>query len=346
MRNNSAAADAASLDLFKRLPMEININILSYIGSPRELYHLIRASRFFYQLFYSDQKKYLLFALRRSYNPANLILGIRILKAGRLLLSPSSLGKPDQDEEFEMPDGFNREDWVLKHIGEHEKEMYSDVPENPLSGGVVEEEQSKNITRLYQLCRLWRIVDYFIEDYSRQILRHMKRIRLYLINGTNQIALMHKEAIHRYSLSRVEYDRIQRAFLYFELHRRLFGGQKPYIYRMRSVNIARAALDCMLLSHERAQLVSIYEYLTRRMAQIFKNIKVYILRRKEIMGENGMCRQEYFVFYLLQKHLERVNIQRSDTLAFLTELGLPFCRRFFSMPVSQQTLIVFRYDKK
>ena len=393
MRSNAAAdaaADAATNDPFELLPLEVNVHILSFVDSPRELYRLIRASRFLFQLFCYDREKYLSSALRQCFDRANLMVALRILKAGRLLLSFSS---SEPCVEFKTPEGSGRADWIMKHIRVHAKETGSDLPENPLStlqidieegkkekkkkvdgrkkGEVSEADLTDYCTRLGQLCRLWGIIDYFIRDYSQQVLGQANRIRLPLVNETSRRSALSDEAIYKYGLSRVEYDRMQRAFLYFELYRRLFGGQEPYISPEESeddigdVNTEQSNFSMILLfSHEITELASVYEYLARRMAQVFVHVEAYTNGRMDIVEEESLrCNgggsaarpddvdgdvieksmKEGRLIRRLRSLLEDGDLRRPETLAFLVEFGLPFCKRFFFMPVARQASIIYRY---
>ena len=303
--------------------------------------------------------------------------------------------------EFETPDDSGRADWIMKHIRLHAKDTGTDLPEDPLSSMNVDDAKGKKKkkkeedgqekgpsvywTRLCKLCKLWNIVDYFIKDYSQQILRQTKRIHLPLVNGTGRIGVLDDKAIYKYGLSRVEYDRMQRAFLYFELYRRLYGGQEPYITFEESnedigcANMEQDEFGRMLYWHENTELSLVYEYLARRMAQVFVIVEAYASRRMahvfvtvekytnrrmDIVEEESLCHndrgsaarlsddgddvmessmKEGRLIKRLRMLLKDGDLSRPETLAYLLEFGLPFCRRFFLMPVSRQASIIHRY---
>ena len=371
------------MDLFERLPLEISRFVLSHVDSPQDFYSLICASPICFRIFCCDKEYYLSTVLHQCYGRANLILGLRILKAGKILVNPPTQQKPYL--QFETPDGTDRPEWIAKHVGRHIKETRLNLHEDPLSEPCIaeagertkEEEQQERqsarksaepqekpvekSTRLRQLCRLWRLVDYFIEDYSRQATKHVKRIRLNSASEKVQISPLDSWAIFRHGLSRQEYNRIQRAFLYFELYRRLYSGLEPYISPeeendegIGDINTEQAQFSALLTGCENVELGSVHDHLAMRMGQVFRRVWNYVDSRRDVIdgasalnangdGKNDIVREkELRLLWRLQALFDDTDLKSPETAAFLVEFGLPFCQRFFSMPVSKQASIIHR----
>ena len=350
---------------FERLPQEIHDLIFSYFHTPTDFYNLIRASPLHFRIYFCDKERYLQSILSQSYDRVNLILALRILVAGRPLPSLTE----DLLVEFKIPGGASRIDWILHHLTCHGYETRSFEYHDPFSvKGMWEEKcvadqekpvhtaESTKLIRLRQLCRLWRLIDYFIHDYSRQALKQLKRICLRTTNKSSfapsVICQYGVSKEYRHCLTRHEYDRMQRAFLYFELYRRLFGGSQPHASpevdrednNVMAFNIDQFRFSIELTSYENAELASIYDYVAIRMTEVFDRVKSYVASRLSIgYGHGDAPVAEYRLYKQLSQLLENTNTSRPETVAFLVELGLPFCRRFFFMPAPRQAAVIHRY---
>ena len=377
--------------VFESLPSELKHSVLSYLDSPQDFYYLIRASPAYFRIFRCDEEHYLYKALKRSTHEFNLLLAVRVLKAGKISVEPPTEQRPHLH--FVSPGGISRQKWIQRHVWRHQNEAEEYEGDDSLtesclagegeklSGEKREEEEEEDaearkrredaearerpvgkLERLRQLSRMWRLTDYFIGDYSQKALRHIKRFRLESSSGKSQIGPQDSPEMFRHGISRVEYDRMQRAFLYFELYRRLFGGLDPYVSleerrtegRIDHTDGERSDFGWLIAFSENVELNSVYDYIAARMGRVFGRVRSYVNDRLDAIdrnsardafkdgNENVSTEGERLLLSRLQKFLEDTELQCPATVAFLVECGLPFCRRFFSMPVSKQALIIDR----
>ena len=151
-------------------------------------------------------------------------------------------------------------------------------------------------------------------------------------------------------LSKDEYYRLQRAFLFFELYRRLFGSSsipkfaRPdrlgYDYKLKF-------LSCLFLPMRR-ELWSVYSYLKSRMSRAFDEIDDFLIlkfKKAEKAPTNDHNYREYidcadlpsarwFIFNSPEI--------REARMEFLIELGLPFCVHFFTRRIFGQASLALQ----
>ena len=109
-------------------------------------------------------------------------------------------------------------------------------------------------------------------------------------------------------------------------------------------NMRLSTFGNRLIKNENAELVSIYEYIAVRMSEILNRVKIYIDSRLSIAhGHDDIPMAERLLHSQLSRLLEDTDASRPETIIFLVNLGLPFCRRFFVMPVPRQAAVIDRY---
>ena len=164
------------------------------------------------------------------------------------------------------------------------------------------------------------------------------------------------------TLSEVERWRIQRAFFFFEFRRRLLGGLDRYEWHdYRSCIVYNHPRTLFLTNYQKLELSSVHEYLIARMASIYKEIEKLSTSRSEMVAEfgndndnespnapmvitNSCMGPSALPRFIPNPIHERHQKDERRTLAFLAEIGLPFCKRFFNMNVKQQKGIIHQYS--
>ena len=164
------------------------------------------------------------------------------------------------------------------------------------------------------------------------------------------------------TLSEDEKWRIQRAFFHFEFHRRLFGGLDRYEWHdYRSTMVYNHPRILSLRKDQKAEISSVREYLIARMASIYKEIEKLPTSRSETVAEfendndnespnapmiitNSCVGPSALPRFIPSPIHERYQKDERRTHAFLVEIGLPFCKRFFNMNIKQQKEIIHEYS--
>ena len=325
----------AQLTLAELSP-EIGLLILLQISSIKDLHSFIQASSRHYNIFRLNKLRILTSVVRHAFHPELLPLALSICDAActsrlsekvnsRCSLYHALINRNPKDADI-----LERRASSMKLLMDFQKpNQAKDIPKDKLT--------------IYSLCRLQRLLDCFIGDFASDTLTILQETKS---NNSTQPSLQPR-------LSSSEYSRLQRAFLHFELYRRIFGGLENVAYRVTGLAEVRAEhlfFLTVLKMYELGELLTVNEYLIRRMEIVFDNTEslvISLLRKaalrdgEEILGSRMTVEDlEWFglgIYDQNNKHTQQ------EVIAYFVELGLPFCRRFFSMDVESQMNMVVSF---
>lgn len=145
---------------FYKLLAEFNHLILQHCTSPDDLYSFILASSVHYHIFKIDKQRIIAATIRNIFSPFNPITAFRALTVGKFAF----LRDRQHHETATL-----RSSWIMEHIYEHTEEKQSYLSFE--SGRITDKWKglvygNAILENLIPLCRQWRLIDYFVLDYS------------------------------------------------------------------------------------------------------------------------------------------------------------------------------------
>ena len=316
------------------LPPEILLLILEKYTTPRDLYSLLRSSSKISALFAQKKWKVLREVLKNAFHPAILPLAIAVCDAARVCCESQAINQIRSSEVIYSPEN--------PFFDSHTQYRFDLVREIIESANLDRRSRTMNLindydshklrmsTVLISLSKVWFLVDHFIQCFTVQ----------FELSKNQKSWQKRKRNVQK--VSRFEYDRLQRAFLHFELYRRLFGGisQDNWERFMRNENDFILNLHCF----ELVDLWSVHHYLVDRIDRVFDGVDDYIanqiLKIKQRKYEKRKD-QDYWTHCSLRTELPRNwSRGRNNRADFLAVLGLPLCYRFFNMQIPEQASVV------
>ena len=335
------------------LPIEINLLLFSRLHTLADVYSLIRASPIHHAVFRSDRSRILDGALNRSYYRVNLLLALAVSRIEKLSeLTPyarTAWGSIDTHEKLMRS--------VKDHLKGRGKHLVYDSWLFTSGSWDWEEGWVWDEATLMPLCRLWMLTDHFIGHFVRDV--HGRWLSSGISVGDKREWMDSTvDLSYRHGLSKNEYNRMGRGFLYFEMYCRMFGGvrspytrqdaEHDYLYHEQKVFVSS------LTYPEAGAIFTVIEYLTRCMADTFDRINGYTRHRfdqllkqaksnlkddnSESAGKNRL--QE------IRRVLQNRKRRQPEVFNYMIELGLPFCRRFFRMDTADQTRMAHQYSAR
>ena len=320
---------------------DVNLLILLQLSSPKDLHSIIKASPWHNEIFRKNEERILVAVVKQAIHPEVLPLARRVCKAANILgvsayTKDGELGETENDENNLADFKRNRVRLFLE-----------------FGDGQANETSLRDPSVSIPLSRLWNVVDYFITEYSLQTLSKWQ----HFVDGQKLKKPVGNERIsgHGQNLSKTEYGRLQRAFCYFELYRRLFGGENYLLWRSGDwggVHEQQRSFVSRLTRSEICELQSVYEYLVARLEDTFDNMEDFMISRfedaakqdDESLGSyipvNSMDLYGLNLFHSMHKSDQKA------VIAFMVELGLPFLRQFLQRSIEKQTAIAVEYTVK
>ena len=276
MNSSSSLPERLSLDT---LSPDILSLVLRQLGSPREVFSAIRVCSILYNVFQLDKTRILANAVQRSFHPAVLPIALVICDVKK---DPTLIAHFEDDmlSEDHYLDDLNMSDYSLWWNQDEVKYEFLrgtiiDTAEKLLKDSGFAKSKFQDLDGVtLPLCRLWKLVDIFIKDYSKQALAQLR--------GEGSECWSADEPSEETSgldnIDEDEYGRLQRAFVWFELWRRLFGGYDDYKWRKRR-HWEHCAFQISMSPIEIAELWSVYEYLIDRMDYVLETVDRYLIFR-------------------------------------------------------------------
>ena len=206
-------------------------------------------------------------------------------------------------------------------------------------------DESKKEVDLYdealvkRVFKLWRIVDFFINDFFRYTRTQQNRYIRLFEPGEN----ISEGRCCRVPqiLSKIEYSRIQRAFLHFELFRQLYGG--PSGYEFTQARVGRSACHEFansITDYELHELASVNEYLNSHFERILDEIGAFAKKfTTAVSRHHNDC--------IVQNPNVSKCFPRDSVLRwYQLDIGLPFLSCFMQKDIVRQTVIAGKYNIK
>ena len=320
---------------------DVNLLILLQLSSPKDLYLIINASPLHYEIFRKNKERIFVAAVKQAIYPEVLPLARRVCRAANTLsvsacTKDGELGETENDENNLADFKRNRVRLFLE-----------------FGDGQANEASLRDPSVFIPLSRLWNVIDYFVTEYSSQALSKWQHFvdvqKIKKPVGNERISG------HGQNLSKIEYGRLQRAFCYFELYRRLFGGENYLLWRSGDwggVHKQQRSFVSRLTRSEICELQSVYEYLVARLENIFDNMENFMISRFEVAAkQDDESLGSYIPVNLMDLYGLNLfhSMHKSDqkaVIAFMVELGLPFLRQFFQKSIEKQTAIAVEYTVK
>lgn len=301
--------------------------VLLELDSPRDVYSFICTSKFIYRVFRLHQVTILRAALTNAVPPQIMPDFLRAhhahqcnsLSARREFnaKSQSSIGSIYERNSIYVQLRIKR---VLGHLTSGAELR---VDEDLRSQGV-----------LVSLCKLWFIVDYFIDDFAKNALAVLR----------NNLLLDHSKGLQdacTLPLSKPERHRLFRAFCRFEEYRRLFAG--PDHVSSVIVTPPRHAQEEFIARYflwEHLELLSIWRYLVGKMTKVMveQDDEVVATLLKTVRKEGDNPEKHVSVDVLDLLGLEKFDTidHKLSHIEFMVELGLPFLKRLLLTMDSEQ----------
>lgn len=228
-------------------------------------------------------------------------------------------------------------------------ERCRDLIHNP-AGGCTESGYLQDYTVLKKLCQLWRIVDYFVLNYVQAA-----RMQQKLIHATNPWAYSDTDweciMIPR-KPSEVEYGRIQRAFLNFEMYRRMHGLVEPDSASFNKFMGSRYhwRLACRrLAAFEFFEFCTVYHHLLSYVADFFERAELHAEEQIKSAASKDCDSAQHDYISPSSDHFSSLPVfrQRGDLdiiLSFTVKLGLPFLKKFSGLDTMQKMTILNRIN--
>ena len=320
------------------LSPEVGLLILLQITSTKDLHSFIRAFSRHYNIFRLNKLRILISVINQAFHPRLIPLALKVCDAAHLSRpSKPFLTEEDLDELSEMPDPGD------SYVQEKRASVFKFL--TAFERHAQPQRIPKETSTVYSLCRLQRLLEHFIDDFKAVTLKKLKETK-------SKVGI--RPSSHE-RLSFMEYSRLQRAFLHFELYRRIYGGFESHVWAKRGLGrvyaehsyFATNLNDC-----EIGELLAVQEYLVRRMESVFDNSEKWIMSRiLEAAGRRDKEQGQISCIEHLELHgLGIYDCNHKGTQQSIGDhligLGLPFCKRFFSMSVEDQTrvILLFRFS--
>ena len=195
----------------EKLPTEVNLLFCAQQSRPKDLRSLIRASPIHYSIFRDNKRKIYASIGQQAFHSEVSLLACRICDAAEVLKLPaphrpwrrrsSGAGLPVAEIGFV--------EYKIRYINKFLFPKYCVDNSSSVS--------YQYFTLSFSLFNLWTVVDFFVEDYSRNTLSDWQ----YYVKRRN-VQFYGKysgKCTDEYCISSDEYERMQRAFCNFELYR-------------------------------------------------------------------------------------------------------------------------------
>ena len=301
----------------ENLPTEVNTLILLRLANPEDVFSLIRASPIHYITFREQKLQILTNAAQRGFGPENLLYAVHVcqgawvFKKGRLCDCGMCIPRKAVNILQPLP-------WVPKFRCTMVRVRWT-------------------WCLLSSLCRLWRLLDYLILDFTAESMAYCRSL--------SSPPYPERLKTDRRLLT-IEYTRVQRAFLSYEnlTHRIIYARTVPSFSRE---SFQRHFLEyiCSLDTTCQAELLTVYDYLIRRMVRVLKAVHEYMVSQylQKVEKRNRLTTVTKIESVRAHDFCRRSNLSSSRLATSLPSAGLPFCRRLANIPVKEQAALV-RFD--
>lgn len=312
-----------SFDWIHSLPPELWLVIFQEVGSPRDLYALVRTSKVIYTIFQQHQIS-ILSAVLQNAVPKDIFPDFILAQRSYLCCSHSPRWAGiDYDRPSQTPSTVERWQSVAAHLSTVEYQ----TPGNFL----------KDLDTLHSLCKLWFLLDFFVEDFVATIFIDLqKSIRSCSESGTASISTSALYQANTYPLSTTERGRIFRALCRFEENRRLFHCQLGVANALTSRLIRQTHNDfsARYQRWEHMEMYTILWFLHDKVEQAMKQAQEGAIAKLEasIQETEGQSysveKSSYDGFGRSKLNLFGPPFSYSRDIGFITQLGLPFLKCF------------------
>ena len=199
---------------------------------------------------------------------------------------------------------------------------------------------------LKQLCQLWRIVDFFVLKYVQAA-----RIQQKLIQATNPWSYSGTDweciKIPR-KLSEVEYSRIQRALIYFEMHRRFFDSlelETAFSYTFDQSRFYWRRAIIRMADFETVEFYTVYQYILSYAADILERVELHAEEQIKLAASMGCNYAEHDYIGPSSGHFSSLPLfefkgDPDIILSSVAKLGLPFLKKLSETGIMQKMTIL------
>ena len=302
------------------LSPELQQRILLHLENLNTLYALIRASPRFLQVFRINRETTLSTIVLGQFHPAVQPEAIAVAKLAHLQHQSQQDSQSKRVTAIELCDTFPFQ-------------IHSWCESNNIGSFVT------------QLCKLQRVIRFFLDDYARNTLPILAQLGQSQDLDVLPVYPPYSQALHP-QLSSTEIGRLQRAFCRFELYRRLFSRcshdfpdgvhnclRDPPLKPTEQATLFLLALPPFQIT----ELGCIRDYLFRRLRGICDELENEAVRTLPLKAmtfkrhdEAARWRSPLYVFTTQAQH------QQSEHLEHLISLGLPYIKQIIEASGDKQ----------
>ncbi|KAF2801919.1 uncharacterized protein BDZ99DRAFT_577160 [Mytilinidion resinicola] len=316
------------------LSADLTLMILMELESPTDLYSFIRTTKPIYQIFQNHKASVLSAVLHNAVHPAtmkDLLLANRAYSVCSLSARREYIaGLPGRGR------GRLTDEEYRKRRLQRVKGFLDSIPEGELK------EDFRNLDTLYSLCKLWNLVNGFINDFAARALAEFREACL-CGKGSRNVDWSGEE-ISSILLSGLERARLFRAFCRFEEYRRLYGGPDHVSERhdYSGGNFPQEEFKARYQPWELFEIISIHSYLTHQMTIVVQEVEDTIFA---IFAENVERKGDHPKMATSLKSLDLYGLSMFDDrynqgyqIDCMVELGLPFLKHLSTTDFSQRLM--------
>ncbi|KAF2785930.1 hypothetical protein K505DRAFT_368664 [Melanomma pulvis-pyrius CBS 109.77] len=301
------------------LSADLTLMILMELESPTDLYSFVRTAKPIYQIFQCHKASILAAVLRNAVHPE----AMRDFLLANRAFSICSLSARQ-----EYLSGLQGRSRGRLRSGEYRRRRLQRVNIYLDSNrGDEIQENFRNLDTLYSLCKLWTLVDGFINDFAARALAELRQSCLRATVSTK--VDLTSEKLSSTPLSELERARLFRAFCRFEEYRRLYGGPDHVCERneLLGENLVQEEFKERYHPWELLEIITLHSYLKDRMTRAVEEQEDAIFK----MFTENVEREGDAPESVSLQHLELYGLHMFDDrysqecqVKFMVELGLPF----------------------
>ena len=258
------------------LPNELLVLLLQHVSSPSDLVTLTKASPQCYRIFKSSEGLVLSSVVRNTLLPEILPLAITACEASTIAEFASA-----PPFSYRSHDDVYLEDlwYLIDHFCDEREGRLSSCDLSPQNGALW--------SRMFRLCV---VVEFFVLRFAQHALG---RMQLLVADPTGDLdgATLDASSTSSIELSTTERARLQRAFLRFEIHRKLFcTGLFDCVLGVESSEDRRKARTLDSLSPwEREEFSCVYLYLIEVVTGLVHNMEDHIVAKIQSLSRRADC---------------------------------------------------------
>ena len=328
----------------KQLPPEILLLILESCPTPRVLVSLIGSSPLFYRVYVRSKLVIQSKVVKNAFHPALLPIAVLLCEAAN---EPCLIEIDAELEKLGDATSSTRKETIEK-IRQRRTKTFIETDNLMARSSCFNEFESREHYLFigHLLFRLWIIIDRFIGEFSTHALMRQKE-------KYTRKCEVGSLATSWVDLSDMEYDRMQRAFLYFELHCRLnqecvLPDTRIYPPILQPFGWADEML-CNLNIYEKAEVWSAYCYLRYRIEDVFENMETNLLASFNRISQQGSGTNDRMEMHKY-KNLDPASLsivgkfrKGGERIDAFVNFGLTFCFVYLKLSVEEQISVARRH---